>query len=97
MPVPLRPIAAFALHTGALAAAVWAIRRSVSAGRTDQRAEDAFDDLDDGLALHRPQDRAVEGIRQTNAATRIRRTLRWNGGGVEIDAGLMARLKIRRF
>jgi len=97
MTVPLRPLAAIALQTGVLAAAIWAMRRGLSDGRTDQRAEDAFEDLDEGLALHRPVDRAVDGVRQTNAAARIRRTLRWNGGGVEVDAGFIARLKIRRF
>ncbi len=97
MPIPPRALAALALKTGVFAMAVWAIRRGLSDGRTDQRAEDAFEDLDEGLALHRPVDRAVDGIRQTNAAARIRRTLRWNGGGVEVDAGFIARLKIRRF
>lgn len=96
MPVPLRPIAVFALRTGVLAAAVWAMRRGLSDGRTDQRAEDAFEDLGEGLAVHRPLDRAANGTRQTNAAARIRRTLHWTGGGVEVDAALMARVKIRR-
>ena len=96
MPVPLRPIAVFALRSGILAAAVWAVRHGLSDGRTDQRAEDAFEDVGEGLALHRPLDRSVDGVRQTNATARLRRTLRWPGGGVEVDAGLMARVKIRR-
>ena len=96
MPLPLVPIAAFALRTGAVAGAVWLVRRSLVAGRTDQRAEDALDDMSEGLALHRPADRAVDGTRQTNVASRFRRTLRWGDKGVEIDAALLGRLKIRK-
>lgn len=92
----LQPIASIALRAGVLAAAVWAVRRGLSDGRTDQRAEDAFDDTPEGLALHRPLDRAVDGVRQTNLHARLRRTLRWQGGGVEVDAAFLARLKIRR-
>lgn len=96
MPIPPRALAALALRTGVFAMAVWAIRRGLSDGRTDQRAEEALDDLDEGLALHRPVDRAVEGARQTNVAARMRRSFYWPGGGVEVDGALLARLKIRR-
>ncbi len=96
MPLPLVPIAAFALRTGAVAGAVWLIRRSFVTGRTDQRAEDALDELDEGLALHRPADRAIDGARQTNLASRFHRTLRWGDRGIEIDAALLGRLKIRK-
>ncbi|ODM42047.1 hypothetical protein [Cereibacter johrii] len=96
MPLPLAPLAALALRTGAVAGAVWLVRRALVPGRTDQRAEDALDDLGEGLSLHRPADRALEGARQTNAAGRFRRTLTWAGGGIEIDAAWLARLRIRR-
>lgn len=96
MPVPLGPIAVFALRTGFVAAAVWAIREGFSQGRTDQRAEEALDDTDEGLALHRPQDRALDGTNQTNAAARFRRTFRWGASGVEVDAAMLARVKIRK-
>lgn len=92
MPTPLHPVAAIALRTGALALAVWAVKRGLDRGRTDQRAEDALDDLDDGLALHRPLDR--DG--QTNAGARFRRRLTWQGGGVEVDASMLARVRIRK-
>lgn len=92
MPVPLRPIAVIALRTGVVAAALWAVRRGLSDGRTDQRAEDALDELAEGLALHRPPDRPE----QTNTALRLRRTLHWPGGGVEVDAAVIGRLRIRR-
>lgn len=101
MPLPLAPLAVIALRTGAIAGAVWLVRRSlasraVGAGRTDQRAEDALEDLGDGLSLHHPADRAVEGVRQTNVAGRLRRRLLWTGGGVEIDAAWLGRLRVRR-
>jgi hypothetical protein len=65
-------------------------------GRTDQRAEDALDDLDEGLRLHRPADRSTDTDGQTNAAARFRRVIRWGNGGVEVDAALLGRLRIRK-
>lgn len=98
MPLPLAPLLPLALRVGAVATASYALSRWVVSrthpGRTDQRAEDAFDDLGEGLAIHRPADRA-EG-RQTNAAARIVRVVRVGAQSWEIDAGLMARLRLRR-
>lgn len=93
MPLPLAPVAVFALRAGAVAAAAWAVRHALTPqpGRTDQRAEDALDDLDDGLAAHAPADR--EG--QRNAALRVRRVVGWGRRKVEIDLGLLARVKVR--
>ena len=62
-------------------------------GRTDQRAEDALDELGEGLSLHQPADRVED--RQTNASARVRRVIRFRGRAWEIDAGLMARLRLR--
>ena len=97
MPLPLAPIAIFALRTGVVAAVVWGVRQMLTPapGRTDQRAEDALDDADEGLALHRPRDRNGDAS-QTNAAARFRRTIRWGDRGVEIDAALLGRLRIRK-
>lgn len=93
MPLPLAPIAVFALRAGAVAAAAWAVRRVLTPreGRTDQRAEDAFDDLDEGLAAHVPADR--EG--QRNAALRVKRVVGWGGRKVELDLGMLARVRVR--
>lgn len=93
MPLPLAPIAVFALRAGAVAAAAWAVRRVLTPreGRTDQRAEDAFDDLDEGLAAHVPADR--EG--QRNAALRVKRVVGWGGRKVEVDLGMLARVRVR--
>ena len=58
-----------------------------------QRAEDALDDLGEGFSLHRPGDRKGDG--QTNASARMRRVIRFRGREYELDAGLMARLRLR--
>lgn len=94
MALPLAPIAAVALKYAPLAlAAVVVLHRSLAPGRTDQRAEDALDDLAEGIAAHRPRDRD-----QMNAAARLRRVVRLGraGPGVEIDAAMLGRLRFRR-
>jgi len=102
MPLPLAPLLPIALRLGAVAAVGLALRRVLAAktrvGRTDQRVEDAMDDLQDGLAVHRPADRVAGGsdTTQTNTAASFRRTLRIGKRTFEIDAALLARLRIRR-
>lgn len=95
MPLPLAPIAGVALRYGirygALAIAAYGVKRALRKGRTDQRAEDAMDQVDEGLAVHRPADRG-----QTNAAARFRRVIRWGKSGIEIDAAALARIRIRK-
>jgi hypothetical protein len=97
MPLPLAPLVPLAVRLGLVASTTWAltrwVRSSTHPGRTDQRAEDALDELGDGLTLHRPGDRADD--RQTNATARVRRVVRFRGRTYEIDAGLMARLRLR--
>jgi hypothetical protein len=97
MPLPLAPLVPIALRLGAvaalgLAARAWVAQRS-HPGRTDQRAEDALDDLGEGLSLHRPADRA--DARQANAGARLRRIIRFRGRAYEFDAGLMARFRLK--
>ena len=96
--MPLAPLLPLALRLGAVAGAGYAVTRWVSTrrfpGRTDQRAEDALDDLGEGLSLHRPADRAED--RQTNLGARSRRVIRFRGRVWEIDAGLIARLRLRQ-
>lgn len=96
MPLPLAPVAVLALRAGAVAAAGYGIARlarfRIAQGRTDQRAEDALDSLDEGLAAHAPGD--AEG--QRNFAWRFRRVIRGSGGGVEVDLGLIGRARVRR-
>ena len=97
MPLPLAPLIPLAVRLGLVATTSFAVTRWVRfatrPGRTDQRAEDALDELGEGLSLHRPADRAED--RQTNATARVRRVIRFRGRAYEIDAGLMARLRLR--
>lgn len=98
MPLPLAPLLPVVLRIGIVATASYAVTRWVRArtypGRTDQRAEDALDDLGDGVALHRPADRAEDS--QTNASARFRRLIHFRGKTWEIDAAGMARLRLRQ-
>ncbi|MFN4193648.1 MAG: hypothetical protein ACK4FR_11955 [Tabrizicola sp.] len=97
MPLPLAPLIPLAVRLGLLATTTFAVTRLVRSvthpGRTDQRAEDALDDLGEGLSVHRPADRAED--RQTNATARLRRVIRIRGRSYEIDAGIMARVRLR--
>ena len=68
MPLPLAPLAGVAIRYGAIALVAYGVKRALRPGRVDQRAEDALDDMDEGLGLHRPADRG-----QTNTAARFRR------------------------
>ena len=91
MPLPLAPIAGFAIRYGAVALAAYGLRKALHKGRTDQRAEDALDAMDEGVAMHRPADRG-----QTNAAARFRRVIRWGGTAIEIDAAALGRFRVRK-
>lgn len=95
MPLPLAPLLPLALRLGAIAAIGYfgqrLIRQHGHIGRTDQRAEEALDDLDEGLASHRPRDAAG----QRNTTFRLRRTFRMGGKTYELDAGMLARLRLR--
>jgi hypothetical protein len=89
MPLPLIPIAAVALA----AAAVSRTARAARPVRIDQRGEDALDAMEEGIGVSR-----APGREQTSASGRLRRVIRLgpDGPGVEIDAGLLARLRFRR-
>ena len=91
MPLPLAPVTAVALRYGAVAVAAYAVSRKVHVGRRDQRAEDALDNLDEGIAMHRDGD-------QVNAAGRYRRVIRLGetGPAVEIDISGFGRFRIRK-
>jgi hypothetical protein len=97
MPLPLVPLLPLAVRLGLFATTTLAVTRwvrsSTHLGRTDQRAEDALDELDEGLSLHRPSDRAED--RQTNATARVRRVIHFRGRAYEVDAGLMARFRLK--
>lgn len=99
MPLPLAPLLPLALRLGAvtaagLAARAW-INRASFPGRTDQRAEDALDDLGEGLSLHRPADRSEGEVSQTNTTARVVRVIRLGNRTWELDAGMIARVRLR--
>lgn len=91
MPLPLTPIAGLALRYGAVAVASYAVARRVEQGRRDQRAEDALDQLDEGVTLRRDGD-------QINATGRFRRVVRigQDGPGLELDVTGLTRIRITR-
>jgi hypothetical protein len=98
MPLPLAPLLPIALRLGALTAVGLAARSWVHQnsfpGRTDQRAEDALDGLGEGLSVHRPADRADTEASQTNATARVVRVIRLGNRTWELDAGMIARVRI---
>ena len=93
MALPLVPIAGVALRYGAVALAAYVVTRGIHRGHTDQRAEDAMDEVPEGLSAHRPRDRD-----QVNGAARFRRVIRVGptGPGVEIDITALGRMTFRR-
>ena len=94
MPLPLAPIAGFALRYGTIAAVTYMSSRKIQASRTDQATEDALDKVYDGVSAHRCKDAP-----QANAAGRFRRVIRVGriGPGIEIDATILGRFRVRRF
>ncbi len=100
MPLPLAPLLPLAMRLGLVTAAGYAVKRYIAArsfpGRTDQRVEDAFDEVGEGLAVNRPADRADNATRQTNTTARIVRVIRLGGRRIEIDAAVMTRFRIRK-
>lgn len=93
MALPLAPIAATVLSYGAVAVAGYVLASRVVPGARDQRAEDALDDLPEGVTVHRPREGG-----QANATGRIIRVIRLgrNGPGLKVDAAVMGRIRLRR-
>lgn len=91
MPLPLAPIASIALRYGAVAIATYAFSKHIDRGHFDQRAEDAMDDVNEGVQVRKSNE-------QINASSRFRRTIRVgsNGPGVEIDVTALGRLRFRK-
>ena len=95
MPLPLAPLLPFVLRLGAVVMVGYAARSLLAGrsqiGRTDQRAEDALDDLPDGLSSHALRD--ADG--QRNAAFRLRRSFQIGPKSYEFDIGAIARMRLR--
>ena len=91
MALPITPIAAAALRYGAVAALAYAVARRARPRRIAPEVEAEMDVLPEGLHVgHAPG--------QMNATARWRRRLRLGAGGpgMEIEAGGIARLRVRR-
>ena len=100
MPLPLAPILVrlgVAALAGYAAGRIGRGRPALHPGRRDQRAEDALDELDEGLSFHSPSDRseAEPGVSQNNAAFRLRRTIGFRGRQWDVDAGAIVRLRLK--
>ena len=91
MPLPLAPIAGIALRYGAVAVATYALTRRIRRCHFDQRAEDAMDDVNEGLTLRRDAD-------QLNGTSRFKRRVRLGatGPGIEIDVTALGRIRLRK-
>lgn len=93
MALPLAPIAFTVARYGTVAAAAYVAARNVRLSQTDQAVEDTLDKVDEGLSAHKLRD-----AHQANGSVRWRRVVRigTNGPGVEIDASVLGRIRIKR-
>jgi hypothetical protein len=91
MPLPLVPIAGVAVRYGLVALGTWVVARSIARTPRDQHAEDALDNVPEGLTAGKHDDAA-------RGTARLKRTIRLgdDGPGVEIDLTALGRLKVRR-
>lgn len=91
MPLPLVPIAVYALASGSVALATYKLSRKIEPGRRDQRVEDAMDEVVEGATLRREPE-------QGNMSLRFKRTIRFgdDGSAYEIDAAAFARLRFKK-
>ena len=92
MALPLAPIVWTVARYGAVAAATYAVTRRIEVLPVQQDHEDILDQVEDGVSMGRAPDR-----QQMNAAGRWRRVVRFGetGPGVEIDATILGRFRIR--
>ncbi len=91
MAVLLAPVAGVLLRYTAVALAGYAMARAIAPGRRDQRAEDALDDLPEGVTMRREAG-------QSNATARYTRTIRIGrtGPGVKVDCSALGRIRVRK-
>ena len=91
MPIAIPPLAGIAMKYAGVALAGYALARRTAPGRRDQQLEDIMDVTPEGATLH-------SEAGQVNAGLRWRRLLRPGPAarGLELDATLLARLKLRR-
>ena len=85
MALPVIPIA--------VAAGAVALASRIRVQPVIQEVEDALDTVDEGIALRRDAENS-----QVNGAYRYKRVIRFgaDGPGLEVDASVLARIKLRR-
>jgi hypothetical protein len=93
-PLALSPLAWTALRIGAVAALAYYAARAKSEPK-DVLRETVLDDLPEGVSAAPHRAEAEQGV---HGAGRLKRTFRIgpNGPGVEVDAALLGRLRLRR-
>lgn len=91
MALPLAPVAVVALRYGTLALATYAFTRQIERGRRCQKAEDAHDEVPEGVTLRSADE-------QLNATGRLKRVIRFgqSGPGIEVDASAFGRFRVRK-
>lgn len=89
MPAPLVPAAGIAMKYLTVAAAGYALARMMPSVTPDPRAEAALDAMPDGL-------NASADDSATRAGFRWRKALRVGTLGAQVDAAVLARLKVSR-
>ncbi|MBF9034936.1 hypothetical protein HKCCE2091_11855 [Rhodobacterales bacterium HKCCE2091] len=89
MAAPFAPVAGIALKYAALAAAGFLAARMLPPKQTDPRFDAALDAMPDGVTLSGGSDTARAGLR-------LRRALRLGTGGLKLDAGVLARIRVSR-
>ncbi len=91
MPLPLAPIAGVALRYGTVALAAWAVSRRIGPAHFDQRADEALDDVTEGINARRDAN-------QANVTTGYRRVIRFGktGPGYDIRVDSITRIRLRR-
>ena len=91
MALPLAPLAGVALKYGAIALVAYAVTRLVPKSHCDQAQDSILDGIKEGLEARRD-------AKQVNITGRWRRTVRIlpSGPGIEIDATMFSRLKVKK-
>ncbi|MGB0958882.1 MAG: hypothetical protein ACPGVK_01425 [Halocynthiibacter sp.] len=91
MALPLVPIAGFVARYGAVALAAYAVTRKVEQARFSQKADDALDDIDEGVTYGRREN-------THHGTARFMRVIRLGdtGPGLKIDARSLFKISIRK-
>ncbi|MEM7296549.1 MAG: hypothetical protein AAF330_08020 [Pseudomonadota bacterium] len=92
MALPLAPAAGIIAKYGTVALLAYVAARRAPALRRSQPAEDALDEIDEGLSVRCERDQASVGF-----GYRRRVGLKHGGPTLEVDATFLARVKLRAY